>query len=69
MDKLSFFPIIRWYADGWRSCSKYIPSEKYAAGKADTWKTERGYLNFRAHLKGLNRKLSISQMMKEYMTT
>ncbi|MGR0480655.1 MAG: IS1 family transposase [Candidatus Electronema sp. V4] len=33
-----------------------MPSEKYAAGKANTWKTERRNLNFRTHLKRLNRK-------------
>ncbi|MGR0482842.1 MAG: IS1 family transposase [Candidatus Electronema sp. V4] len=30
--------------------------QKNAAGKANTWKTERGNLNFRIHLKHLNRK-------------
>ncbi|MGR0481310.1 MAG: IS1 family transposase [Candidatus Electronema sp. V4] len=33
-----------------------MPSEKYAAGKANTWKAERRNLNFRTHLKRLNRK-------------
>ncbi|WP_417914336.1 IS1 family transposase [Candidatus Electronema sp. JM] len=44
-----------------------MPSEKHAVGKANTWRTERRNLNFRTHLKRLNRKRSVSQKMKEYM--
>ncbi|MCW5198341.1 hypothetical protein VU07_01625 [Desulfobulbus sp. F4] len=33
----------------------YLPSEKHTVGKADTWKIDRGNLNFRDHLKRLNR--------------
>ena len=56
MDKLSAFPIARYYTDDWQSYRKYIPSEKHAVGKSDTWKIERRNLNFRTHLKRLNRK-------------
>ncbi|MDR0384484.1 MAG: IS1 family transposase, partial [Prevotellaceae bacterium] len=36
--------------------SKYIPPEKHRTGKDKTWKTERKNLNFRTHLKRLNRR-------------
>ena len=55
-DKLSKFSITRYYTDNWKSHSKYIPSSKHIIGKADTWRTERKNLNFRTHIKRLNRK-------------
>ena len=54
--KLSVFPIKYYYTDAWRSYSKYIPSDRHIAGKCNTWKTERKNLNFRTHLKRLNRR-------------
>ena len=56
MEKLSVFRITRYYTDDRRSCRKYIPSERHIIGKADTWRTERKNLNFRMHIKRLNRK-------------
>ena len=56
MDKLSVFPVICYYTDDWQSYRKYIPSEKHAVGKSNTWRIERRNLNFRTHLKRLNRK-------------
>ncbi len=56
MEKLSAFPVERYYTDNWSSCRKYIPSSKHIIGKADTWRIERKNLNFRTHLKRLNRK-------------
>ncbi|MGX9728756.1 MAG: IS1 family transposase [Candidatus Electronema sp. VV] len=35
---------------------KYIPPSKHAIGKADTWRIERRNLNFRTHIKRLNRR-------------
>jgi IS1 family transposase len=35
---------------------KYIPPDRHRTGKERTWKTERKNLNFRTHLKQLNRK-------------
>ena len=56
MDKLSLFPVTRYYTDDWQSYKKYIPASKHTVGKADTWKIERKNLNFRTHIKRLNRK-------------
>jgi insertion element IS1 protein InsB len=55
-DKLSVFRITRYYTDDRQSYRKYIPASKHIVGKADTRKTERKNLNFRTHLKRLNRK-------------
>ena len=56
MNKLSAFPVTRYYTDDWQSYKIYIPAERHAVGKSDTWKIERRNLNFRTHLKRLNRK-------------
>ena len=56
MNKLSVFPIKYYYTDNWSSYSKYIPSHKHIIGKDNTWKIERKNLNFRTHIKRLNRK-------------
>jgi insertion element IS1 protein InsB len=56
MEKLSDFPIRYFYTDDWQSYKKYIPSERHIIGKANTWKIERRNLNFRTHIKRLNRK-------------
>jgi insertion element IS1 protein InsB len=53
---LSQFPIKRYYTDNWGSYSKYIPAHMHRTGKDKTWKIERKNLNFRTHLKRLNRK-------------
>ncbi len=55
-EKLFLFSVTRCYTDDWKSYSRYIPPEKHVTGKADTRKTERRNLNFRTHLKRLNRK-------------
>jgi len=56
MEKLSALPIRYFYTDDWQSYKKYIPSERHIIGKANTWKIERRNLNFRTHIKRLNRK-------------
>jgi insertion element IS1 protein InsB len=53
---LAQFPIKRYHTDNWSSYSKYIPPEMHRTGKDKIWKIERKNLNFRAHLKRLNRK-------------
>ena len=53
---LSQFPIKRYYTDHWGAYSRHIPSYMHKIGKEDTWKIERKNLNFRTHLKRLNRK-------------
>jgi len=55
-DLLKPFGIDRYYTDDWGSYSKYIPAEKHQIGKDQTWKIERKNLNFRTHIKRLNRK-------------
>lgn len=56
MNKLSIFPVKTYYTDNWKTYSKYIPTYKHIKGKANTWKIERKNLNFRTHIKRLNRK-------------
>jgi insertion element IS1 protein InsB len=53
---LKVFPISIYHTDAWGSYSKYIPSGGHRIGKDKTWKIERKNLNFRTHLKRLNRK-------------
>jgi insertion element IS1 protein InsB len=54
--RLEPFPIARYYTDDWGSYKKYIPHQKHQIGKENTWKIERKNLNFRTHIKRLNRK-------------
>jgi insertion element IS1 protein InsB len=56
MEKISVFPAARFYTDDWKSYRKYIPPSKHVIGKADTWRIERRNLNFRTHIKRLNRR-------------
>lgn len=56
MEKLSVFPIKYYYTDDWGSYSRNIPSEQHIIGKSGTWKIERKNLNFRTHIKRLNRR-------------
>jgi insertion element IS1 protein InsB len=50
------FPINKYHTDDWGAYSKHIPPKKHRIGKDKTWKMERKNLNFRTHLKRLNRK-------------
>jgi insertion element IS1 protein InsB len=50
------FPVTLYHTDNWGSYSKYIPANMHQIGKDNTWKIERKNLNFRTHLKRLNRK-------------
>ena len=56
MDKLSVFPVKCHYTDNQSGYSKYVPSHKHIIGKDNTWKIERKNLDFRTHIKRLNRK-------------
>ena len=49
-------PINRYFTDDWGAYWRNIPSEKHRIGKDCTWKIERKNLNFRTHIKRLNRK-------------
>ena len=53
---LYLIPIAFYYSDSWSSYSKYLPKDIHYIGKDKTWKIERKNLNFRTHLKRLNRK-------------
>ena len=53
---LQSFPISCYYTDDWGSYAKYIPCGMHRTGKDNTWKIERKNLNFRTHIKRLNRK-------------
>ncbi|GHV43438.1 insertion element iso-IS1n protein insB [Bacteroidia bacterium] len=53
---LKIFNIEKYHTDDWDAYSKYIPPERHSVGKDKTWKIERKNLNFRTHLKQLNRK-------------
>ncbi|MGE0087049.1 MAG: IS1 family transposase [Desulfococcaceae bacterium] len=55
-EKLSAFRIAYYHTDDWQSYRKHIPSHKHIIGKDNTWKIERKNLNFRTHIKRLNRK-------------
>ena len=50
------FPVSLYQTDDWGSYSKYIPPKVHRTGKDRTWKIEQKNLNFRTHLKRLNRK-------------
>jgi len=53
---LSGIPINRYYTDDWGAYSSLLPQNKHVIGKDQTWKIERKNLNFRTHIKRLNRK-------------
>ena len=56
LDKLAQCHITRFYTDDWESYQKLIPSYRHWVGKAGTQRIERQNLNFRTHLKRLQRK-------------
>lgn len=56
LDHMKDIPIACYYTDDWGSYSRYLPKEKHVIGKDNTWKIERKNLNFRTHIKRLNRK-------------
>jgi len=53
---LQSFSIAVYHTNDWGSYSRYTPAEMHKIGKDNTWKIERKNLNFRTHLKKLNRK-------------
>jgi insertion element IS1 protein InsB len=53
---LENIPIDLYYSDDWGSYSRKLPENKHCIGKDQTWKIERKNLNFRIHIKRLNRK-------------
>lgn len=53
---LNSIPIEYYYTDEWGAYERNIPDSQHIVGKENTWKIERKNLNFRTHLKRLNRK-------------
>jgi insertion element IS1 protein InsB len=53
---LSNIPIDLYYTDDWGAYSRNLPENCHYIGKKRTWKIERKNLNFRTHIKRLNRK-------------
>jgi insertion element IS1 protein InsB len=53
---LKNIPIDLYYSDDWGAYSRNLPENMHRIGKDRTWKIERKNLNFRIHLKRLNRK-------------
>ena len=56
LNQMKYIPIDTYYTDDWGAYSRLLPKEKHVVGKDKTWKIERKNLNFRTHLKRLNRK-------------
>ncbi|MFV0247412.1 MAG: IS1 family transposase [Tenacibaculum sp.] len=56
LDLLKDTPIGRCYIDDWGAYSKHLSSGMHTIGKDLTWKIKRKNLNFRTHIKRLNRK-------------
>ena len=53
---LNRIPIDNYYTDDWGAYTRNMPKSRHYVGKDQTWKIERKNLNFRIHLKRLNRK-------------
>ena len=49
-------PIAQYYTDDWGAYDRLLPKGLHTVGKDLTWKIERKNLNFRTHIKRLNRK-------------
>ena len=56
LDNLAECRITRFYTDDWESYQKLIPSYRHWIGKRGTQRIERQNLNFRTHLKRLQRR-------------
>lgn len=56
LDHLAQCRITRFYTDDWESYQKLIPSYRHWIGKMGTQRIERQNLNFRTHLKRLQRR-------------
>ena len=56
LSHMSNIPIDRYFTDDWGAYSRLLPAEKHIIGKDQTWRIERKNLNFRTHIKRLNRK-------------
>ena len=53
---LNLIPIDKYYTDDWGAYTRNLSESRHYVGKDQTWKIERKNLNFRIHIKRLNRK-------------
>ena len=57
LEKMEHLPIKRIYTDDWGAYHRHTPSYiDHIVGKDNTWKIERKNLNFRTHIKRLQRR-------------
>ena len=56
IEKLKDCPVARYYTDDWPAYAKFLPAQQHRIGKAHTLHIERNNLNFRTHLKRLQRR-------------
>jgi insertion element IS1 protein InsB len=56
LKKLADSRVQRFHTDKWESYRKLLPKKKHAIGKAGTCNIERHNLNFRTHVKRLQRR-------------
>lgn len=56
LELLKDTPIGHYYTDDWGAYQRLLPNSIHTIGKDLTWKIERKNLNFRTHIKRLNRK-------------
>jgi insertion element IS1 protein InsB len=56
LTQMSNIPIKKYYTDHWDSYAMLLPSIQHIQGKDQTWQIERKNLNFRTHIKRLNRR-------------
>jgi insertion element IS1 protein InsB len=56
IDKLKKARVRNYHTDAWESYQKYLPPENHFIGKLGTVNIERNNLNFRTHLKRLERR-------------
>jgi len=56
LKKLSGCQVSRYYTDDWQSYKKFLPAKQHRVGKEETRHIERHNLNFRTHVKRLQRR-------------
>jgi insertion element IS1 protein InsB len=54
--KLQGCQVGRYYTDDWKAYAKFLPTKQHQIGKDGTLHIERNNLNFRTHLKRLQRR-------------
>ena len=67
LGKLSAVQVTRFYTDNWESYQNLIPEVRHWIGKRGTQRIERQNLNFRTHLKRLQRRTICFSKTKEML--